>query len=193
MYKRSDLRHACYRAKNNSVTNANRVLLDVVEPLLSPGQRWENFSTIWDILVTKSGEVKVIKPETNYDNIHSTLLEASVYAKQGIDFDSFSDEQMNIIDQVEAIMLDGIMNWKNYNKVWGVEIEPDRKQLKTKLYNVSTNQKEVTEEMIVASQKDADGNPLTPQVENVLEAKPMTDEQAKQFEDFLKRRYPNKG
>lgn len=192
MYKRSDFRHACYRAKKNAAEDKHKVLLDIVEPLLSIGQTWANFSTKWDLLLNKEGKVKIIKPESNYDFIHSTLLEASVYAKQGIDFDSFDDRQLNIIVQVEAILLEPIMDFKNYNKVWGVELEPTTKQIKTKLYQALI-QKEVTEDMIKASMKDADGNPLTPTEVTQLEAKPMTEQQVKDFEDFLKRKYPNKG
>ena len=194
MYTRSELRHACYRAKKGVATEKNQLLLDLIKPLLQPHQRWENFSKVWDILVSKSGDIKVIKPETNYDYIHNTLLEASLYAKQGIDFDSFDDNQMNIIEQVEILMLDNIMSWKNYNRVWGVEIDPELKTLKTKLYNVDPGQIEVTQEMIEASKKDADGNPLSAQQEpNVLEMKPMSDAQSKAFEEFLAKKYAQKG
>lgn len=194
MYTRSELRHACFRAKKGAASEKNQLLLDVVQPLLKPYQKWENFSKVWDILVDKSGQIKIIKPETNYDYIHSTLLEASLYAKQGIDFDSFDDRQLNIITQVEILMLDNIMNWKNYNRVWGVEVDPELKTLKTRLYNVDPRQKEVTQEMIEASKKDADGSPMSPPPEpNVLEMKPMTEEQNKAFEEFLAKKYAQKG
>lgn len=194
MYTRSELRHACFRAKKGAVTEKNQPLLDIIQPLLQVHQRWENFTKEWDILVTNSGEVKIIKPETNYEYVHNTLLEAALYAKQGIDFDSFDDRQMNIINQVEILMLDNIMKWANYNRVWGVEIDPELKTMRTKLYNVDPKQIEVTQEMITASMKDADGNPLSPPKEpNVLEMKPMTDEQNKAFEEFLAKKYANKG
>lgn len=194
MYTRSELRHACFRAKKGAATEKNQSILDIIQPLLKPHQRWENFTKEWDILVNGSGEIKIIKPETSYEYIHNTLLEASLYAKQGIDFDSFDDRQMNIIAQVEILMLDNIMSWKNYNRVWGVEIDPELKTLKTKLYNVDPRQIEVTQEMIEASKKDADGSPLTPEKEpNVLEMKPMTEEQNKAFEEFLAKKYAQKG
>jgi hypothetical protein len=191
MYARSELRHACFRAKKGVATEQNRLLLDVIQPLLQPHQRWENFNKVWDILVNKSGEIKIIKPEVNYDYIHSTLLEASLYSKQGIDFDSFDDNQMNIIAQVEILMLDNIMNWNNYNKVWGVEVDPELKTLKTKLYNVDPRQIEVTQEMIEASKKDADGNPLSASPKPVeLEMKPMSAAESRSFEKFLATKYP---
>lgn len=194
MYTRSELRHACFRAKKGAISEKHQPLLDVLTPLLKPYQKWENFSTVWDILVTGSGDVKIVKPETDYDYIHNTLLEASLYARQGIDFDSFDDRQMNIIIQVQSIMLDNIMSWSNYNKVWGVEVDLELKIIKTKLYNLKPAQKEVTQEMIEASKKDADGAPMTaiPQP-NVLEMKPMTEEQSRAFEEFLAKKYSQKG
>lgn len=193
MYTRSELRHACFRAKKGAATEKHQPLLDVIQSLLQPHQRWENFTTVWDILVDGSGKIKVIKPETNYEYIHNTLLEASLYAKQGIDFDSFDDRQMNIIAQVEILMLENIMTWSNYNKVWGVELDPELKTIKTKLYNIDPKQKEVTPEMIEASKKNADGSPLSEQPSTVLEMTPMTEEQTKEFEKFLARKYPQKG
>lgn len=193
MYTRSELRHACFRAKKGTATEKNQPFLDLVQPLLKVHERWENFGKVWDILLSKSGEIKIIKPETNYEYIHNTLLEASIYTKQGIDFDSFDDRQMNIITQVEILMLDNIMNWKNYNRVWGVEVDPELKVVKTKLYNVDPKQKEVTEQMIEASKKDADGSPLIVRQPAVLEMKTMTDEQSKEFEAFLAEKYPQKG
>lgn len=194
MYARSELRHACFRAKKGAVTEKNQPLLDLIQPLLKPHERWENFGKVWDIMLNKASEIKIIKPETNYEYIHNTLLEASLYAKQGIDFDSFDDRQVNIINQVEILMLDNIMSWKNYNRVWGVEIDPELKTLKTKLYNVDPRQIEVTQEMIEASKKDADGSAMSaPKEPNVLEMKPMTSEQSKAFEEFLAKKYTQKG
>lgn len=193
MYSRSELRHACYRAKNNAVSAQQKPIVEMIEALLSPGQRFENFTELWDILVTKTNVIKIVKPEVDYDFIHSTLLEAAIYAKQNSSFDALEDRQLNIITQVEALMLGDLMSWHNYNKTWGVEIDPTLKTLKTKLYNIDTKQKEVTAEMIEASKKDADGSVMTTAQPNVLEMKTMTDEQAKSFEAFLAKKYSEKG
>jgi hypothetical protein len=193
MYSRSELRHVCFRAKNNAVSDQQKSIKEMIESLLSVGQRFENFTTLWDVLVTKSGDVKIIKPETDYDYIHSTLIEASLYTRQKISFDCFDDRQSNIITQVESLMLENLMNWENYNRVWGVELDPTLKTMKTKLYNVDPRQKQVTDEMIEASKKDADGSALSTPVPNVLETKPMTDQQAKEFEAFLAKKYSQKG
>lgn len=186
MITRSDLRNACYRAKKGVAQDKHRPLLDMIEPLLDVHQRWENFPAVWDVMV-KDDEVKIITPETDYDYIHSTILEASLLDRKGISFDSFDDRQANIITIVQILMLDGIMTWENYNKVWGVKIDPELKQLQTVMYKVTPSQIEVTDEMIKASMKDADGNPLSEQqaTETELEVTPMSAEQKKEFEKFL--------
>lgn len=193
MYSRSELRHACFRAKNKAVSEQQKPIIELIESLLEVGQRFENFTELWDILIAKNGDVKIIKPETDYDFIHSTLIEASLYTRQKISFDCFDDRQSSIISQVEALMLDNLMTWENYNKVWGVSLDPKLKTLSTKMYNVDPRQIQVTEEMIEASKKDADGSALSTPEPNVLEMKTMTDEQSKEFEAFLAKKYSQKG
>lgn len=189
MVTRSELRNACYRAKKGVATEAHQPLLDMITPLLSDRQNWKNFPSEWDVMI-KGDKVKIIKPETDYNYIHSTLLEAALYKKQGIDFDSFTDRQLNIIHTVEILMLEGLMTWANYNKVWGVVVDPELKQIKTTLYNVKSTQIEVTDDMIKASMKDADGTPLTePTVkETELEMKPMDAAMEKAFKEFLSKK-----
>ena len=194
MYSRSELRHVCYRAKNNALSDQQKPVAEMIQSLLQVGQTFNNFTTQWDLLVTKVGIIKIISPETDYDFIHSTLIEASLFVKRNISFDSFDDRQANIISQVETLMLDNIMTWENYNQVWGVDLDPTLKTLKTKLYNVDPKQKQVTDQMIEDSKKDADGSALsTPPEPNVLEVKPMDDQQVKEFEAFLAKKYPQKG
>lgn len=188
MITRSDLRNACYRAKKGVAEEKHKPLLDMIEPLLQPHQRWENFPTTWDIMI-KGSDIKIVNAETDYDFIHSTLLEASLCDRRGIKFDSetFNDRQLNIITIVEVLMLDNVMTWSNYNKVWGVQIDPTIKQIQTTLYNYKSAQIEVTEDMIKASMKDADGTPLSEEhiKETVLEMKPMSAAVKKDFDKFL--------
>lgn len=193
MYSRSELRHVCYRAKNKAVSEQQKPIVEFIESLLEVGQRFENFTELWDILVAKNGDVKIVKPESDYDFVHSTLIEASLYARQKISFDCFDDRQTSIVTQVEVLMLENLMTWTNYNKVWGVVLDPKLKTLSTKMYNVDPRQLEVTEQMIEASKKDADGSALSTPEPNVLEVKTMTDEQSKEFEAFLAKKYSQKG
>jgi hypothetical protein len=192
--KRSELRYACYRAKGDKIAEDVDAALELVNSVRQPFHHWSGFAQDWDILVDSTGAIKIIKPETDYDTIHNVLLEAALYAKQGVDFDSFTDAQQNIITQVEILMLDKIMTWQNYNRVWGVEVDIAMKQIKTKLYNLKASQYEVTEDMIRASTKDADGSAFIGEqpVENVLEAKVMDAAEKKLFEEFLAKKYGKK-
>jgi len=191
MYTRSEIRHACYRAKNNAVTEKNRVILDLVEPLMMHNHRWDNFAVVWDVMVTKDDQIKIVYPETNYDYIHSTLLKAALYNEMGRSFTDLDDRAYSLVMQVEQIMLDGIMTWENYNTVWGVEVDSATNSLRTRMYNVKSTQIEVTQEMIEASKKDADGSAFSEPQTTVLEMTPMSEGQKKAFEEFLAKR--NKG
>lgn len=177
MYKRSDIRYACTRAKKNNATEEHTAILDSVSTLLKPHQRWENFKITWDVLVDKNNNIVIIDPETDRDFVHSTCLEYSISIKNNIE-PTFNDRQNNIIAIVDAIMLDGKMHWENYNKAWGVEIDSDTKMIKTRMYNVPSNQITVTPEMIKASMKEPEG--IVEQeivVLDIPELKPMTDSQ----------------
>lgn len=190
MVNRSEIRNACYRAKKGVAEERHQHLLDMVRPLLQPHQTFNNFPVVWDVMI-KDGSPIIVKPETDYNYIHNTLLEAALYHRQGIDFDSFNDRQMNIITIVDSLMLDGVMEWETYNKIWGVSIDPTIKQISTSLYKVADSQIEVTDEMIRSSMKDADGSALTniSPKETVLHTKPMDDATQKAFEEFLAKKY----
>jgi len=188
MYKRSELRHSCFRAKKGTATEENKKVLESIEPLLKVGQTFKNFSDVWDILIDPKGKIVIIKPEVNYDYIHSTCIEASLYKKQGIDFDSFDDRQMNIITIVESQMLEGVTSWENYNRIWGVEVDKVLKFIKTKVFKATQLQIEVTEEMINASMKEE----VPVQVEETpvqLSAELMSQETKNAFEEFLAKKY----
>lgn len=189
MYQRSEIRHACYRAKKNAATEKNREILALIEPLLESHQRWDNFAEVWDVIVTKDKTLKIVYPETDQDYIHSTLLRAQLFAEMGKNFDDLDDRAFSLVTQVQQLMLDGVMTWDNYNKVWGVIVDKSTNSIKTSMYNVKSNQIEVTAEMIEASKKDADGSPLNTQEPTVVEAKPMDEQQRKMFEEFLAKKY----
>jgi hypothetical protein len=192
MITRSDLRNACYRAKKNVAEPRHQALLDMILPLLAEHQRWDNFPSVWDLLI-KGDEIKIITPESDFDYIHNTLLEISLYTKKGMfEISELDDRQLNIYTIVDIIMLEGVMKWETYNKTWGVAIDPELNQIRTIQYNVKSSQIEVTDEMIQSSMKDADGNALTaiPSIpETVFDMKPMEDSQKGAFEEFLKRKY----
>lgn len=192
MITRSDLRNACYRAKKNVAEPRHQALLDMISPLLSEHQRWDNFPKVWDLLI-KGDKIKIITPESDFNYIHNTLLEISLYTKKGMfEISELDDRQLNIYTIVDIIMLEGVMKWETYNKTWGVAIDPELNQIRTIQYNVKSSQIEVTDKMIQSSMKDANGNALTaiPSIpETVFDMKPMEDSQKGAFEEFLKRKY----
>ncbi len=144
---RSDIRHACYRIKNNQPYKPE--LIALVEPKLLNGEKWSDFSNTWDVLLDSNDQVVIIKPEVDYDYVHSVCLEAALYKKKGFDWD-FDSRAMNVIQIVELNMMDN-MKWEDYNKTWGVYVDLEIKKIHTKLFK--TVQNIVTPEMIQASQK----------------------------------------
>ncbi len=181
MINRSELRHACFRAKKGAATEQNLRVLALVEPLLQPGQRWDNFSQEWDIFVAR-GEIKIVKPETDLDFIRNTCLEKHFQVKHNAPSIEWDDRKANVITIVEMLMLDGLMTWENYNIKWGVDIDYVLKQVHTRLFRPAS-QLDVTDQMIQASAKHEDPNPQAQ-----ITAHPMTDEQRLAFEKFLARR-----
>jgi hypothetical protein len=151
-------------------------IYDTVEPMIPGGESWATFSTAWDVLV-HNDEIRVVKPEVDYDFIHTTCLEFAMCQKLGVAMD-MTDRQINIIQIIEASMLEDKMTWDTYNKTWGVYVDRDVKRIHTKLFLTVVN--EVTPEMIAASIK-SDGAAMTavpelPVVE-LGEFTPMTEDE----------------
>ena len=190
MFTRSELRHACYREKNGAATEENKKLLLHIEPLLSITQNFKNFSVDWDLLVNQNDEIIIIKPETDYDFIHSTCLEAKIFHKNNLE-NNFDDRKQNIINIIEILMLDSIMSWDNYTIKWGVFIDPELNQIKTILYGLPQNQLKVTEEMITNSSKHKnDDEILANQITQInepiiLNTKEMNKEEIDDFKNFM--------
>lgn len=188
MLTRSQIRHACYRAKNKAATAANQEILNQVEPLLIEGQTWDNFSDIWDIFVNKGGEIKIVHPERDAKFIEKTLLKISTYFEIGKSLDSLTERELNVYAQVNPLLLDGVMTWENYQTVWSANLDSSTNAIRTKLFNVKSTQIEVTPEMIEASKKDADGSVYTGEHEIKpveVEMKPMSEKDKLAFSEFL--------
>lgn len=187
MFTRSEVRHACFRAKKKADNEKHKEVLDLVKSKLPEGYRFENFAELWDVMVT-GGNITIVQPESDYDFIHETCTEAAVMARLGKDFSAMTARQQNVIAVVENEMLDGLTVWKEYNRKWGVTLDTELKKIKIKLFSVKPSQLEVTDEMITSSMKDADGSALTIEQVNALEAKPMDEKQRAMFEEFLAKR-----
>lgn len=183
--RQSDLRHACYRARNDAVTEKNQMYLDLVEPLLNPNQTWDKFGKEWDLLLD-GDDIVIIKPETDYDYIHSTLLEAALLTRKGFALDEMSARQRNIIRIVDVLMLEGIMEWGNYNKDWGVEVDLELGNLRTKLYKTQPGQYDVTVEMIEASKIVPESTVYVGEEPVVLEVNEEETVSKEEFERMMK-------
>jgi hypothetical protein len=146
---RSEVRHALYRIKNGAPKAESKHIYDVVEPLIPANEQWGTFADNWDVTVVDS-KISVIRPETDYDFVHSTCIEMSICAKSKT-IPDFTDRQLNVIQMVESTMLEGKMKWETYNKSWGLTLDGPRKYVHTKLFATSVNT--VTDEMIKNSAK----------------------------------------
>lgn len=171
MYSRSEIRHACFRAKNGALTDKNKKIVEIVKPLLKTHQRFDNFTTEWDILVTSGGAITIIKPEVDIDFIKATCLEKQFQVKYGVGTE-MTPRKQNIITIVEIMMLDGKMTWENFEEVWSVQVDLQLKTISTKLF-ISRTQIPVTEEMIQASKQSEDDSEHTGKTVGVVELTPV--------------------
>lgn len=181
---RSELRHACYRARKNAATEKNKEALALVEPLLTDKQTWSNFSTEWDLMVNTAGNIIIIQPELDSEFIKSTCLDIKLSVMKGLPLDELSDRQQNIKSIVESQMLDGLMDWTNYNSKWRVFVNKDVGMIETKLIS-QPGQKPVTQEMIQGSMKTTNVTSIEKTTIKVDEPKPMSAEEIAQFEALL--------
>tara|TARA_R110000772_G_scaffold87055_1_gene181768 strand:- start:208 stop:840 length:633 start_codon:yes stop_codon:yes gene_type:complete len=208
MYSRSDLRHACYRAKsnNNVVAEKHKPLLQVIEPLLPDYATWDNFTDRWDIFIDKNKDIHIVVPERNINFIEKTCLEAKFKAQNNIPV-SFDDnlKKQNVVDIVELSMLDELTKWESYDEKWSVYMD-EQKFINVKLINKKKTQIEVTDDMIIKSiddnrillNQDQKDELLKQKEENkkldtVLEMKEATPKQKKQIEKLLKNKKDTKG
>lgn len=183
---RSELRHACYRAKKNAATDKNRALLTLVEPLLQDSQTWSNFADEWDLMLDTNKNIVIIQPEVDLEFIRGTCLEIKMSIKKDLPLDDLSDRQMNIKSIVESQMLEGLMDWSNYNKTWKVTVNKDVGMIETQLMS-SPGQKPVTNEMIQGSMKTTGVTSVEKTTIEVEQPKPMSAEEIAQFEQLLQK------
>lgn len=143
--ERGELRHALYRKKNGIPREDASQLYALIEPMIPPGESWDTFSLGWDILLV-GGDIIIISPEVDYDFIHSTCLEISMYAKTRQSLPELTNRQRNVITIVEANMLDGKMKWETYNKEWGISVIKELRRINTRMFKTNINI--VTDKMI---------------------------------------------
>lgn len=156
-FTRSTVRHTCFRTKNEQpVSEGCELIVEKVAKIIPKGETWKTFSINWDVFVENDGNIIAIKPEADYDYIHSVCLEASLYKKKKMPFE-FDARAQNVIQIVELNMMSN-MHWEDYNKTWGVFVDHELKKIHTKWFKTAQNV--VTDEMIESSKK-SDGSELT--------------------------------
>lgn len=183
---RSEIRHALYRAKNNIIAPEKQYIYDMVSKLLPVNESFATFANRWDVFVSND-TITIIKPEVDYDFIHTTCLEKALHVKNNIDME-LTDRQSNALQIVELNMLDGKMEWDTYNKTWGVFVDTELKRIHTKLFRTVIN--EVTEEMIQSSaQSDGAAMQELPSIPIVTLSDPvvMNDSEIEEFNDSVKK------
>lgn len=182
MLKRSDVRNACFRAKVGDWRESQKEIQDTVLSKLPPYANWDNFTKEWDVTIAKTGEIMVIKPEVNFDYALKVCTEASLRKKNGLGWE-WSVREKNIIDIVEAEMLDGITTWENFFDAWSIEIDISLKRIHVKLLNKTVGQREINpseyEPKLVVEMK--------PEV-NEFKVEPMSKEDIDQFNALLNSR-----
>lgn len=182
---RSEVRNACFRAKKKTNVEKHKEILDLVSKELPDGYRFDNFTELWDILI-HDNSIIIITPEIDYDFIHSTCLEYIVLRRMNQDTSSFTPRQLNVISIIESEMLGDLTLWEDYSKKWGITIDKELKRVKIKLFYKKNNQIDVTDDMIKASMKDADGSPLSVE-DNVFETRVSSKEETDYLNKFLKK------
>ena len=188
MYSRSKLRHACYRAKNNAVTEKEEKILKVITPLLDKQHTWDRFSLTWDILLGNDNKIIIVKPEDDYNFITSTCVEVKVLKENGLGLDKLSNRKQNIVKIIENRMLAGIMTWENYSDVWEVTLDRELKYIDTELKNIEPAQLEVTEEMIERSKKEREPNQDKKQFQEIeLTTREATEEEKKKIDKLVRK------
>lgn len=148
MFIRSQVRYNCFCKKKGNPPK-DKSIIDVIEPQLTDGYTWSNFTDKWDVAVSAT-TIKVIPNVTDIARVSEVCTQAAFYAKKGFDMEFETDEERAIVEMVESHFLEGKMTWANFRTNWNIRWDSERNRIETYLINVPTNQKTVTPEMIEA-------------------------------------------
>lgn len=144
MFRRSDFRLVCYRKrKNANIPEGSDWILEEIEKVMLPEDSWEDFSTSWDIFVTKNSVSRII-PETDEVYVNNTCIEIKTKISLGVeDFEKdLNRRQKNIYDVIVLNYLGEEVDWLNYNETWGVRIDQSSKRIE--VYSKQTKINKVT-------------------------------------------------
>lgn len=183
MLKRSDVRNACFRAKVGDWRESQKEIQDVVLSKLPPYANWDNFTVEWDVTISKVGDIVIIKPEVDFDYVLKVCTDASLRKKNNLAWE-WNDREKNIIDIVEAEMLDGVTSWENFFDIWSVELDPTLKRIHVKLLNKPIGQRKI--EPTEYEPKPA--VEMKPEV-NEFKVEPMTEKEIEQFHEIINKKH----
>jgi hypothetical protein len=162
------------------VKPTNLDLLQQIEQ--AKGDRsWQDFDVTWDIVV-KNGKPVVIASIKDVNMVIEVCAKKSLTAEMKIDRE-WEEQELSVIQTMEAQFLDGIMTWENFRKRWNVRWNADRNRIDTFLINQPVIQTEVTQEMI--DQKLREAMSARKPVSATLEVRPMTEEEKVHYTQML--------
>lgn len=178
MITRYDVRNACFRMKKG-VKPTDLELFKQIEE--AKGTRsWQDFDVSWDVVV-KDNKPVVIASIKDINLVIEVCAKKSLMAEMKIDKE-WTEQELSVIQTMEAQFLDGIMTWENFRKRWNVRWNSDRNRIDTYLVNQPVIQTEVTQEMIDAKLREAMAKPASIEV---LEVRPMTEEEKVHYTTML--------
>lgn len=157
----------------------NSDLLQLIEQ--AKGDRsWQDFDVSWDVVV-KDNKPIVIASIKDINLVIEVCAKKSLMAEMKIDRE-WTEQELSVIQTMEAQFLDGIMTWENFRKRWNVRWNSERNRIDTHLVNQPVIQTEVTQEMIDAKLRQAMTKPASIEV---LEVRPMTEEEKVHYTTML--------
>lgn len=179
MITRYDVRNACFRMKKGVKPKDLELLKQIEEAKES--RSWQDFDITWDVVVKNNLPV-VIASIKDINLVIEVCAKKSLMVEMKMDRD-WSEQELSVIQTMEAQFLDGIMNWENFRKRWNVRWNSDRNRIDTYLLNQPVIQTEVTQEMIDAKLREAMA--ARKPVSATLEVRPMTEEEKIQYTQML--------
>lgn len=143
MFTRADVRLVCYRMKKNAAIPKDKYdILEEVEKVKLPEDSWEDFSTSWDVFVSKNSIQRIV-PETDEVYLNNTCIEIKTKVSMGVDISdiesSLNQRQKNIYDTVKLNYLGDEVNWLDYNESWVVKINNDTSRIEVINKNTKVN------------------------------------------------------
>lgn len=158
----------------------------ITKKIEGTGWGYGNFSKDWDIVVTRDGkDFNIIASIRDVAEVQEVCAKRQMVEELGIEKE-WEGREKAIILAIEAQFLEGIMDWSNYKNNWSVRRNNDRETVETYLLKVKPfqiSQEEIDKRLQEMMKPTEESMSDTEHVItlNTDDAKPLTEEQAKQF------------